>query len=234
MLADLVRLADAEPDLVAALPDGERELARRALVAEVCDVPAGTDLTAADAPDMRGGALGLLVLRGLIFRRVELAGRVGVEILGPGDVVRPWECAEEPTSVPADVRWTVHEPTRFAILDGEVHSELFRFPPVLTQLTERLSRRANTLALNLALARLPRVDQRLLVLFWHLADRFGHVAGEGVVVPLRLSHELLAELVFAQRPSVTRSLHALGERRRVLRRPGGDWLLLGEPPSEMG
>ncbi|HEX8207226.1 MAG TPA: hypothetical protein VF587_14290, partial [Solirubrobacteraceae bacterium] len=170
-MADLVRLVDAEPDLVAELPDAQRELARRALVAEVVTLEPGDDLREARAVAGRRSALGLLLIEGMILRHVALAGRVGVEILGPGDVVRPWEHAEL-ASVPAEISWRVHERTRLAVIDGDVHFELFRFPPVLAQLTDRLSRRANTLALNLALARLPRVETRLLVLFWHLADRF--------------------------------------------------------------
>lgn len=231
MLAELVRLVDAEPELVEPLPSPQRESARRTLVAEVVRVRPGSELPG--AADARGptSALGMLVLEGVIFRRVELAGRVGVEILGPGDLVRPWESPEFGASIPARVRWCVHEPTRLAWIDGDVHVELLRFPAVLAQLTERLSRRANTLALNLALARLPRVEDRLLVLFWHLADRFGRVERDGVVLPLRLSHALIAELVFAQRPSVTRSLHALVGRGLLRRRPAGGWLLLGEPPE---
>lgn len=232
MLADLVRLVDAEPELVQELPCEQRKRARRSLVAEVLRVRAGSDLSEVAGRHGKASALGMLVLEGVIFRRVELAGRVGVEILGPGDVIRPWESPEALASVPAEVRWCVHEPTRLALLDSDVQHELFRFPSVLAQLTDRLSRRANTLALNLALARLPRVETRLLVLFWHLADRFGHVHRDGVVLPLRLSHDLLAELVFAQRPSVTRSLHGLADRALLRRRENDGWLLLGSPPTD--
>lgn len=42
---------------------------------------------------------------------------------------------------------------------------------------------------------LARLDLRLYVLFWDLADRFGNVQWDGFVVPLRLPHEILAGFV---------------------------------------
>ena len=37
--------------------------------------------------------------------------------LGDEDVLRPWDDDAEPTSVPAEVTWTVLRPTRLAVLD---------------------------------------------------------------------------------------------------------------------
>jgi CRP-like cAMP-binding protein len=69
------------------------------------------------------------------------------------------------------------------------------------------------------------VDGRLLVLFWHLADRFGRVDGDAVVVPLALSHGTLAELVAARRPSVSKALQDLAARDLLTREPGDRWVL---------
>ena len=230
MVPELVRLLDADPDLGADLAAADRAIARRALVAEVVRASGG-DLRDVLPAERRDRTLGLLLLEGLVLRRVELIARVGVEIVGPGDFVRPWEPHNDLASVPASVGWNVVEPLRFAVIDQDVSAGLLHFPPLLQNLVTRLSHRADTLALNLALARLPRVDSRLLVLFWHLADRFGRVDESGVVVPLCLSHETLAELVFAQRQSVTRSLHVLAARGMVERRRSGTWVLHGEPPT---
>jgi DNA-binding IclR family transcriptional regulator len=68
------------------------------------------------------------------------------------------------------------------------------------------------------------------LLLWHLADRFRRSHPEGVVLPLPLSHELLAQLVGAQRPSVSRALKELERAGVVARRPDGSWWLGGEPP----
>jgi DNA-binding IclR family transcriptional regulator len=52
------------------------------------------------------------------------------------------------------------------------------------------------------------------------------------LLPLRLTHETLAGLSGAQRPSVTTALRTL-ERDGALRRDEqGGWLLLGDPPGD--
>jgi CRP-like cAMP-binding protein len=42
-------------------------------------------------PDRARGGYGLLVLEGLLLRRVGIEGRYGAELLGPGDLLRPWQ-----------------------------------------------------------------------------------------------------------------------------------------------
>jgi DNA-binding IclR family transcriptional regulator len=49
---------------------------------------------------------------------------------------------------------------------------------------------------------------------------------------MRLTHETLAGLVGAQRPSVTTALRALERRDLVRRAEAGGWLLLGDPPDD--
>lgn len=71
------------------------------------------------------------------------------------------------------------------------------------------------------------------MLFWHLADRFGRVTSEGTVVPLRLSHSDIAELIGSQRPSVSVRLSDLAKRGILARRRDRTWVLLGEPPVEL-
>jgi CRP/FNR family transcriptional regulator, cyclic AMP receptor protein len=61
------------------------------------------------------------------------------------------------------------------------------------------------------------VEARLLVQFWQLAERWGHVDRDGIAVSSPLTHELLATLVGAARPSVTTALGRLAERGLLLR-----------------
>ncbi len=60
----------------------------------------------------------------------------------------------------------------------------------------------------------------MLLLLWHLADRSGRVTPDGIHLPLRLSHDLLSDLVASRRPSVTTGLARL-------KREGH------EPPTEL-
>jgi hypothetical protein len=61
------------------------------------------------------------------------------------------------------------------------------------------------------------VEGRLLVQFWQLAERWGHMDRDGIAVSSPLTHELLAKLVGAARPSVTTALGRLAERGLLLR-----------------
>ena len=94
-------------------------------------------------------------------------------------------------------------------------------------------RRVHSLALHLAVSHLRRVDTRLLVLLWHLADRWGRVEPDGVRVPMRLTHQTLGRLVGAQRPSVTTALKQLADAGHVARMADGTWLLRGDPPDTL-
>ena len=84
----------------------------------------------------------------------------------------------------------------------------------------------------MAIVQQPRIDLRLHMLFWELADRWGTVRQDGVHVPLYLTHSMLADLVAARRPTVTKALGELAERSAVIW-TGDDWLLMGDPPDEL-
>jgi DNA-binding transcriptional ArsR family regulator len=66
---------------------------------------------------------------------------------------------------------------------------------------------------------------RLLILFWLLADRWGRVGTEGVYVTLPLTHEVLAMLIGAHRPTVTIALQRLTRAGFLIRERSDRWLL---------
>jgi CRP-like cAMP-binding protein len=68
-------------------------------------------------------------------------------------------------------------------------------------------------------------EDRLSALFWHLADRWGRVTPAGVSLDLPLTHGLVAELVGAQRQTVTTALTHLRELGSIRRRSDGCWVL---------
>jgi CRP-like cAMP-binding protein len=92
--------------------------------------------------------------------------------------------------------------------------------------------RSRNLAINMAIIHQARVNVRLLMLLWHLADRWGRVRSEGVVLPLHLTHSVLADLVAARRPTVTSALTELARLGLVIPLDRG-WLLSGDPPGEL-
>jgi CRP-like cAMP-binding protein len=176
--------------------------------------------------------IGLLILRGLIIRRVGIDGRFGAELLGAGDLLRPWEGAEAYLTMPRTTGWRVLELSRIAVLDGLAAQRFARYPELTGPLVGRALQRSRNLAVNMAIVHQARVDVRLRMLFWHLADRWGQVRPDGVSVPLRLTHSDLADLVAARRPTVSSALSELAQRH-LLRPVENTWLLSGHPPRQL-
>jgi CRP-like cAMP-binding protein len=59
------------------------------------------------------------------------------------------------------------------------------------------------------------------------------VTPDGVVVPRPLTHERLATLVGAHRPSVTTAMGELVRDDKLSRRDSGEWVLHGAPPDRL-
>ena len=156
--------------------------------------------------------LGLLVLEGLLIRDVTVADARCGELIGPGTLLRPRDDRGTDAPMRHEVGWRVVEPARLAVLDRRFLRVAAHWPALVTALVARATERAHNLGVMVSIHSLKRVDTRLLAFFWHLADRFGKVTADGVLVPLPLTHRQLALLVGAQRPSVT---SALGVARRA-------------------
>ncbi|MGH2833935.1 MAG: helix-turn-helix domain-containing protein [Solirubrobacteraceae bacterium] len=226
------RILLEDHDLVERLTGQQRSEAVRDCAARVLDVPAGAWSPAAIAPRVSSG-IGLLVLTGLLRRRVGVDGRYGSELLGAGDLLRPWQREDNAVTLPRARGWQVLHPCRLAVLDRSFAARAGRYPEVTTALFARAVRRSRHLAVNMAIVHQPRVDVRLHMLFWELADRWGTVHGEFVRLPIRLTHAVLAELVAAQRSTVTTALNELAAQEKV-RWAKEYWLLAGDPPLELG
>jgi hypothetical protein len=175
--------------------------------------------------------IGLLVIDGILSRELVVADHVSAELLGPGDLIRPWQPTSRTGLLPVDAVWTVLSPMTVAVLDRRFAAEMTRYPEITAALFDRLSERSLRLATTQAISQLTRVDRRLKALFWHLAERWGRVSGDGVIVPLALTHRILGQLVGARRPTVSTALSELAEREELIRRPDGSWLLRGDPPD---
>ena len=179
--------------------------------------------------------LGMVVIDGLMEREVHVAGRTAAELLGPGDVLRPWDVDDTTDAcVPIEAEWSVLEPSHVALLDARATLVAVRCPQLATVLMSRVMRRARSLAALLAIAQIRRLDLRILTLLWHLADRFGVVRADGVALRIPLKHATMAKLLAATRPSVSTALAELAGRGELERLPGGGWLLKGEPPPIPG
>jgi CRP-like cAMP-binding protein len=226
----LCQILREDPDLAAGVPERDREAALHECTAKVLMMPAGP-WNGAQADELEGG-IGLLVLEGCLLRRVGVEGRFGAELLGDGDLLRPWQEAQAGSQLPRTTGWRVLEPTRIAVLDEAAAQRCARYPGLTGCFVARAIDRSRMLTVNLAIVHQTRIDVRLHMLLWHLAGRWGRVRSDGVLLPLRLTHSVLAELVAARRPTVTTAVAEL-TRRGALRSVGDAWLLGGPPPGEL-
>jgi CRP/FNR family cyclic AMP-dependent transcriptional regulator len=229
-----VYVLDHDAGLRSVLPEPERARARQHAVAAVVELQSGD--WSPEAEGCTGAELGLLVLEGLLIRDVTVADARCGELVGPGTLLRA-EDDRSTTDAPMrhEIGWRVVEPTRLAVLDRRFLRVATFWPALVTALVARATERAHNLGVIVSIHSLKRVDTRLLAFFWHLADRFGKVTADGVLVPLALTHRQLALLVGAQRPSVTSALGTLAERELLRRDERGNWLLsiTADPSDEV-
>ena len=222
----VVRIADEDPALLGPIPEEMLELASHQLVARTTWVDTGDWAPlAGDLPRRFGGWVGVLVLDGLLVRQVELDDLRCCELLGPGDLLRPWDEDDEAGTIECQTTWRVLEPTRLAWLDGAFARRAGQWPTVTGELLQRSLRRTRSQSVLLALTQARRADVRLRMLFAHLADRWGRVTPEGIVIPLRLTHRVIAQLTGLRRPSVSISLAELEREGQIVRLAKDAWLI---------
>jgi CRP/FNR family cyclic AMP-dependent transcriptional regulator len=232
-----IRLLDVDPDLSRSIRPERREEARRnALVTAVRVEPGpwAMETLALDHTPLYG----LLLCDGLASRTVVLDGIAGASLLGRGDLIPPRDTPPE-ALVPATVSWRVIAPLSVAVLDERFLFNVRRWPELVAVLFERLATQMTRRSVHRTLCQLPRVADRLHAMLWLLAERWGRMTPQGVLLPLQLTHDLLGQLVGAKRPTVSLALKQLAEQGTIHRRADGSWLLGqawtgGAPPAALG
>jgi CRP/FNR family transcriptional regulator, cyclic AMP receptor protein len=221
-------LLELDPDLGRLLPPNRLGEATRGLLVSVQDLyDGGRELTALARSSP--SHLGLLVVDGVVAREVVLGDTVSTELLGAGDVIRPWTLEEPAGLLESEVTWSALSDVSLALLGRRFAVELCGYPEVYTALIDRLSQRSARLATTQAISQMTKVDRRLLALFWHLAERWGRMTAMGVHVPLRISHRLLGQLIGARRPTISAAVRQLGQSGELVRRADSTWLVTAEP-----
>jgi CRP/FNR family transcriptional regulator, cyclic AMP receptor protein len=224
-----IALLDADADLAEAVDGEDLVNARSALIAPTIELEPGPWEPVA----LPAAAVGVLVMDGAILREVVAGEVVAMELLGPGDVLVPTADDTIGDFVDAEVRWQTLLPSQLALLRPDLVQRLSDWPGVLGVIFRRMAERSARQSVMQAICHNPRVDARLRGLFWHLAERWGRVTASGVVLPLRLTHDSLARLVGAQRPTVSTALKSLQDAGEVTRRRDGAWVLLPESQERL-
>jgi CRP/FNR family transcriptional regulator, cyclic AMP receptor protein len=219
-----VRLLDVDPDLGAGLDAATLEQASHFL-----RLPAIALLPGSWDPDVlleqagvQGPVIGCVVVTGLITRDVALGDRICTHLYGPRDFVSL--NALELASLPFEVNFGALTDAEVVLLDDRFLAGGQRWPRVMGRMFDTATSQIGRQSADQAIAQLPRVEDRLLALFWHLADRWGTRQKDGIAVGLPLTHEALGRLIGARRPTVSLGLRQLADEGS-LRRDGDTWLL---------
>jgi CRP-like cAMP-binding protein len=223
-----VRVLEADPDLGIGVPHDQLQLATSASTAPVFEFERGPWRF---APPPEPGSFGALIVEGLILIRIDAGNRSHVEMLGPGDVASPWVGTGAELSTPSVVTASVVARARVALLDRRFALRTARWPEIHAALIQRCIDRSRRLSLQSAINALPRIEERVEVTLWELAYRFGRVTREGIVLDLPISHSQLADIVAAQRPSVSTAVIRLEDQGQISRTARRTWLLRGTPPA---
>lgn len=219
----MMDLIAAWPELTAVIPPDEMQLARHVLVAHVVAVH---DRDPFEVLGRRArGAFGYLLVDGVVLKTTTLAGRSALELLGPGDLLAPPLSAARQIESPAVSRYLAHGTASVAVLDDRFRQAARRWPGLSDCLHDRLGRQIHRASRQLAILHLPRVEDRIVALFAELAERFGRMTADGIVIDLLLTHQAIGDLVGSRRPTISLALHGLAENGLLDRREGNRWIL---------
>jgi CRP/FNR family transcriptional regulator, cyclic AMP receptor protein len=222
-----VRVLEEDPDLGLGIDPNEWALASAAAIAPVFTFDRGPWRF---FPPPDHASFGALILSGIVVVRIDAATRAHIELLGQGDVMSPWVGGGEDLAIPSEVNASVATLVRIALLDQAFARRTARWPEIHAALMQRLILRTRRLSLQAAINGVPRIEERVELTLWELAYRFGRVTPGGIMLELPITHSQLAEILAAQRPSVSIALGRLQAHGRVVRENRHRWLLSGEPP----
>ena len=213
-------LFDVDDEIAGALDLRMRLVARPLATARVEEISAGEFDLIPLLAQLRGG-LGLLLVDGVVALDVQVGDRTASELVGAGDLLAPWTSADDVVLLASETYSRALVSTRLAVLDQDFAERIRPWPQILHALLRRAVRRTMELNVHRAATCHPRADARIALLLWHLAERWGIVRPEGILVPLPLTHRLIGQLVGAERPSVSHALARLSSADLVTREPNG-------------
>ena len=227
-----VALLEVDRELAAVVPKAEARAATESATARSRALDPGAWDIIAEYGE-RSDWLGLLVLDGFVTRAMICEEETTIELIGPGDLLRPWDHDGDYALDVIKTRWRVLEPARLALLDRDFAERIARWPALMAEILARMGRRNRWLAVRLTISQLSRINARVAYFFWHLAERWGHTTREGIAIPLRLTHEQIAELIGAERPSVSIALQGLHDEGFLERMPDATWRVPLDLPQRL-
>jgi CRP/FNR family transcriptional regulator, cyclic AMP receptor protein len=232
-----IRLLEFDPDLGAELDGEALAEARQHVLLPAVNLPTGgwsiEQLRTAEG--VHGAVYGFVVISGALTIDLSLAGRACTRLIIPGELVLldGWES----DTLPLTWGWTALERSTVGVLDRRLLVIARAWPALMAAILTRGAEQTRHGLLQQAIAQIPRVEERLLALMWSIANRRGVVREDGIWLRLPVTHDTLARMIGARRPTVSLGLKALNEQGK-LTSMGDGWLInpdsLGEfEPAEL-
>ena len=202
-----VGLATVLPEILGSVPPGDRDLAAQTLsvpLVSACDEDLA-EVIGTQIPD----AFDFLIVDGVVIKQTVLHRRAALELLGAGDVLAPPLTAIRQIESRSLSRYLALGPVSLASLETRFRLAVRRWPDIADFVYDRLGQQTHRASMHLAMLHLPRVEDRIIALFADLAERFGRMSGDSVLVDLPLTHDLIGGLVGSRRPTVSLALQKL-------------------------
>lgn len=208
-----------DAELRGAVDPADRLLAERAVVVPWIGLADGP-WRAPPEVQQQGPAI---LLEGTLIQEVQLRDRTSAYLFGPGAVLH--DLADHDASLPSEMSWTSVGESRIALLDRRFDAAARRWPGLWYVIHRRFAEQLKTAARWNCAIGLPRVEQRVLAVFWLIADRWGVMRPDGIAIRLSLTHESIGRMVAARRPTVSLALAGLAVEGLLTSTDRGEWLL---------
>jgi CRP/FNR family transcriptional regulator, cyclic AMP receptor protein len=211
------------PEILASVPATDRLVVERTLIVPLVSA---RDEDLADVISTQiPGAFDFVIVEGVVLKETTLARRSALELLGRGDLLAPPLTPARQLESRAVSRYLAHGSTSLAAIEDNVRQAAQRWPGIADFLHDHLARQTHHASMHLAMLHLPRVEDRLIALFSDLAERFGRIAADGILIDLPLTHEIIGGLVASRRPTVSLALQQLAANDVIARLEGDRWKL---------
>jgi len=220
----------AVPEFVSGIPEEDRPLADRVLgvtplVARDEDL---ADYLATSAVEV----FDYVVLAGVVLKETVLGTRSTLEILGPGDVLAPPLTSIRQVDSRAVSRYMAHGEVKLAPLDERFRQAARKWPGLSDVLHDLLGRQTHRASMHMAMLHLTRVEDRIEALFADLAERFGRMTSDGVLIDIPLTHEVIGRLVGSRRPTVSLAMQSLAADGILSRTDDDRWKIVSASLSD--
>jgi CRP/FNR family transcriptional regulator, cyclic AMP receptor protein len=170
-------------------------------------------------------AFDFLIVDGVVIKETVLRLRAALELLSAGDVLPPPLTPIRQIESRSRSRYLAHGQVSLAALETHFRLAVRRWPGITDVLHDRLGQQTHRASMHVAMLHLPRVEDRITALFADLAERVGRTSGDGILVDLPLTHDLIGGLVGSRRPTVTLALQKLSADGTLKGHDGNRWTL---------